>query len=187
MTPDDVELYRARLGAERDRAARRAAEPPAWTGAGGVVMTSGYALPPVSDHEVEILRAVAAGVSVADLYARSDWDPDEVSATLLRHGLAVTEGGSVVPAVVPSWDVLEAALVSESAVVRRQAARTQAMMQDLARKMAADAAGGRARELRKQQRESLLEWARWLPAAQRAVQVELGRLLTEGPPRRGGA
>lgn len=136
---------------------------------------------PVCDYEVDILTAVGRGTPLPALYARRDWDPDDVRETLARHEFAITDGGSIVPAGLAHHELLELAHNSESAHVRTAAARAEAMLVDLARKLAAARASRQARDLYKAQQDAVALWLEWLSAARRGAQEELGRLASDRP------
>lgn len=130
--------------------------------------------PPSPSHEVEILRAVADGLSHPELVAM--WPHDDVAHALARHDLVVTPGGTVVRIGVPVPTLLQLAGTSPSATVRKAAARADTALVALARVLAQEHAGKAAEAARSEQRVALAEWLQLLARLTDEAQNELNRL-----------
>ena len=133
-------------------------------------------VPPPSEHESDILGLIAGGSSMDQLLTAGPWTPVDVATTMRRHGLAVTEGGSIVRSNVPTRHLLDVALHSESPHVRKQAARAQKQLLELQRVIGMDHAGQSARDLRCRKRRAIQAWIDWLRQAETEARGELRRL-----------
>lgn len=133
---------------------------------------------PPSPHEAGVLAAIASGAfSMADLLAVDTWSARDVATTMRRHGLAATSTGAIVRADVSmSSALLDVALHSPSAQVRKQAERVRAHSVELARQLAAEHAGARATEVRRRQILALQLWIEYLHQAETEARAELRRL-----------
>jgi hypothetical protein len=128
-----------------------------------------------SNYEMEILRLIGATTTMTALLAAGPWSADDVLITLRRNGLRATEGGAIIKGVDPGV-LLDEALESPSPVVRRYAARAQALLTEISRLDAVEASGERAELLRRQQRNAVEQWIAFLRTAREDAQIELRRL-----------
>lgn len=124
---------------------------------------------------------VAAGMTIEQVLDMGAWSTTDVAAVLRTHGLAVAEGGAIVRAALSGEQLLELGLAAPDPMVRRQAARAQALLVDVARALAVRTARESAEESKRRRRDALRSWMSWLQSALAEAQTEFDRLA---PPRK---
>jgi hypothetical protein len=127
-------------------------------------------------RETEILRAIHAGRTMDEILAFGAWTLNDVTATIRKFSLTVSENGKIEQAGDGTDSVIAIALRSPSQTVRNQALRAQALLKELRRHVAVAAAERADETARARARKSVEEWIAFLTSARQAARAELRNL-----------